>query len=223
MFRLPRVTLLLLTLAVGPARADEFRDLFNGRDLDGWVVDGPREFKDASGQMQPIWTVKDGMIACQGKGFGFLRYDRQQFGDFRWHVEYRLAPKGNSGLGIRTRVFDPKDSRGTRPSFYSYEIQIFDDAGKKPDRHSTGSLYRYVAPKSNPGKPAGEWNAFDVECVGPRIKIWLNGELIQDVDQSAIPEIRNKPLKGYVCVQNHGSKVEFRNLKIREIKSAGAR
>ena len=100
---------LLLALAAPSARADDFRDLFNGRDLDGWVIDGPKEYKGPDGKPLPLWAVKGGTIVCAGRGFGFLRYDRQQFDDFRLRVEYRLTPKGNSGLGVRTRVFDPKD------------------------------------------------------------------------------------------------------------------
>jgi hypothetical protein len=117
-------------------------------------------------------------------------------------------------------VFDPKKSKDTRPSFYSYEIQILDDAGKPATKHSTGSLYRYVAPKVNSVRPAGEWNAMDIECIGPHLRITLNGEEIIKVDQRTIDEIKNKPLKGYVCLQNHGKKIEFRNLRIREIKAA---
>ncbi len=211
--------LLVAVLAAAPARPDDARPLFNGRDLDGWVVDGPTEYKDAAGKKQPLWTVKDGLITCAGKGFGFLRYDKQQFGDFRLRVEYRLAAKGNSGLGVRTRAFDPKDSRGTRPSFYSYEIQLLDDAGKPPDKHSSGSLYRYVAPKSNPVKPAGEWNAIEVECAGPRIQVWINSTQVQDVDQTTVAEIKDKPLKGYVCLQSHSEKVEFRSVTLREIRA----
>src|SRR5438128_4814794 len=84
------------------APADEFRDLFDGKTLDGWVIDGPKDGKDG----KPIWALRDGMIVASGKAFGFLRYDRQTFGDFALRVEYRFAPaatardRGNSGLGI---------------------------------------------------------------------------------------------------------------------------
>ena len=57
---------------------------------------------------------------------------------FVFHVEFRMGPGCNSGLGIRTRPFDPARSRATRPSFFSYEIQLFDDAGKPVTTHSSG-------------------------------------------------------------------------------------
>jgi 3-keto-disaccharide hydrolase len=208
------VVVMVLAVAAG---AEESRELFNGKDLDGWVAEGVKEFKQ-HGKTVPVWSVKDGHLLCTGRGFGFLRYDREEFADFALHVEFKMAPKCNSGLGIRTRAFDPARSRATRPSFYSYEIQLTDDAGKPANTHSSGSLYRYVAPKMSAMKPAGEWNAIDVECRGPWIKVTLNGQEIIDVDQETIDALKDKPKKGYVCVQNHGGTIEFRNIRVSTIK-----
>jgi hypothetical protein len=196
--------------------------LFNGKDLDGWVAEGVKEYQDGD-TTKPIWSVKDGNLFCDGKGFGFLRYARREFADFALHLEYRMVKAGaacNSGVGIRTVPFDPKRSKDTRPSYACYEIQLLNDAGQKPTPHSTGSLYRYVAPTANPAKPAPEWNVLDVVCVGPRIQITLNGQKIIDVDQRTIDKIKNNPLKGYLCLQNHGGKIEFRNIEIEERAAA---
>jgi hypothetical protein len=186
--------------------------LFNGRDLSAWVIEGTKETKGEP--KQPIWSVRDGILHCQGSGFGFLRYDRE-FCDFVMHVEYRLTKGCNSGIGIRHAKYSGKAA--TRPSFSGYEIQLLDDGGKQPTKGSSASLYRYVAPKALPVKKPGEWNVIEIECRGPRIKITLNEELIQDVDQSTIDEIKNKPLCGYVSVQNHGKEIDFRNLWAREL------
>lgn len=217
-----RRLLLLLVLLVPVARADEIV-LFDGKSLDGWVAEGAKTVKAGDKQV-PVWTVKDGMIACAGGGFGFLRYEKKPFADFAFHVEYRFAPpsgpkgrRGNSGIGIRTVPFDPRESVKTRPSFAAYEIQLLDDADRKPDRHSTGSLYRYVAPSEQAAKPAPEWNSLDVECVGPRIRITLNGKKIIDLDQTKMKELRDKPLKGYLSLQDHGSRIDFRNIKVRDL------
>ncbi len=220
MSRLCRLLALLLVVPfLLRVVAAEPRELFNGKDLTGWVAEGVKEYKDGD-QVKQVWQVKDGLLHCDGKGFGFLRYTEREYADFRFALECRLAPKCNSGIGVRTVVFDAKKSKDTRPSSACYEIQLQDDAGKPPTKHGSGSLYRYVAPKSNPFKPAGEWNALVVECVGPQVRITVNGERIIDVDQSTIPELKNKPLKGYVCLQNHGGKIDFRNIKIEELKAA---
>jgi hypothetical protein len=192
--------------------------LFNGKDLSGWVVEGPKEYKDPQGHVRPMWTVQDGILSCAGKAFGFLRYEKQQFADFAMHVEYRMAPQGNSGIGIRTISFDAKRSRETRPSYACYEVQLLDDAGKPPTKYSSGSLYRYVAPRTNPVKPSPEWNEADVECRGPRIHVKINDQTVLDFDQNTDEKLKDKPLKGYVCLQSHTNKVEFRNVRIRELK-----
>ncbi len=210
---------LVCWLAPGALRGadDGFVDLFNGRDLTGWVVEGTKDLPDGS----PVWSVKDGLLLCgegNGKGFGFLRYDKP-VGDFLFHVEYRPAKKCNSGVGIRGVPFTGELM--TRPSHASYEVQILDDAGKPTNVNSSGALYDYVAPTANAAKPAGEWSTLDIECRGPKIKVTLNGQVVQDSDQTQIDAIKDKPLKGYCCVQNHGHGIEFRNIRWKVLDPAG--
>jgi hypothetical protein len=216
----PLVLSLALLGADGDAPPPNALTLFNGKNLSGWVIEGAREYKDASGKVQPNWKVEQGLLACAGKGFGFLRYDRQKFADFHFHVEYRMAARGNSGIGIRTIAFDPRRSMQTRPSMAAYEVQLLDDAGSAPSKKGTGSLYRYVAPTKNTVRPAGQWNVADIRCVGSNIEVNLNGERILAVNQETIEEIRMKPLVGYVCLQSHTYGVTFRNVWIEEIKAA---
>ena len=192
---------------------DGFVDIFNGRDLTGWVVDGRKTVNEGDKE-RPIWTVEDAIIVCEGRGGGFLRYDKK-LTDSVIHVEFRMCKGCNSGLGIRGVVFT--GSRNTRPSIAGYEMQIRDDAGKQPGKHSSGSLYRYVAPKTNATKPAGEWNVVEIECRGPKIRINLNGQTIHDLDQTTIEEIKNKPLSGYFSLQDHGKRIEYRNVRLKEL------
>ncbi|MGC8640565.1 MAG: 3-keto-disaccharide hydrolase [Isosphaeraceae bacterium] len=216
------ITYSLLLLALIADRPANEVVLFNGKNLEGWVAEGVSQYvKD--GKPHPVWSVRDGKLVCTGKGFGFLRYDLRPFSDFDFHVEFRMAPGCNSGLGIRTRPFDPARSRATRPSFYSYEIQLFDDSGTPPSPHSSGSLYRYVAPAKNAIRPAGEWNSVDIECAGPLIKVTMNGETIIDFNQQTAQTLRQKPLAGYLCLQNHGGKIEFRALRVRELAPSVSR
>lgn len=218
------ISSLLAGMACAVAAATCFADdndaltpLFDGKDLKGWVAEGATEYSQA-GQKHPMWTVEKGSLVTAGRGFGFLRYNKR-FSDFRLQVEYRMLGNANSGIGIRTAVYDPKKSTQTRPSFYSYEIQLLNDAGGKADNHSTGSLYRYVAPTKIAAKKAPEWNVVDIECVGPRIKISFNGEQVLDFDQATNDELKNKPLEGYICLQSHTNRTEFRRVAIQEIKA----
>jgi hypothetical protein len=134
-------------------------------------------------------------------------------------IEFQLGKKAdgepcNAGIGLRTGAFDRRRSRATRPSLRGYELQLLDDAGSPATTHSSGSLYRYVAPRENATRPAGEWNDLEVTVVGPRIRVVLNGRLIQDVDQETIPQIRTKPLSGFFSLQNHGGPARFRNIRV---------
>jgi hypothetical protein len=185
------------------------------------VIDGPTEYKDKADEnkVKPLWTVQDGLIRTAGGAFGFLRYD-QEYSDFILHVEYRLVKeKGvNSGIGIRTQKYDPKNGTASRPSFYSYEVQLLDDAGAKPTEHTTGSLYRYVTPTKTAHKPAPEWNAVEIECVGPRIRINFNGTDTLVFDQSKDEKLKSKPLAGYICLQSHSKQAEFKNVRIKPLK-----
>ncbi len=198
---------------------DGWIDLFNGKDMTGWVIDGPKEYKDKTdNKMKPLWEITDGLIHTSGKGFGFLRYDKE-YSDFRLLVEYRLSKEKevNSGIGIRTMIYDPKKSADTRPSIYSYEVQLMDDGDKTPNEHATGSLYRYVAPKKFAQKPAPEWNTIEIECIGSKIKVIMNGEEVLNFDQDSKEELKKKPLKGYICLQTHTANVDFRKVRIKDL------
>ena len=217
-------TMLLAYLAIvgppGTAAAAEpgFTDLFNGKDLSGWVIESHVD-SETHEDGRPVWSVKNGEIACDGLGFGFLRYAAEPFADCTLRLELQLLEHGkracNSGVGIRTCVFDRRRSPATRASIRGYELQLLDDFGEPVSEHSSGSLYRYVAPAENAIRPAGEWNELEITCIGPRIRVVLNGRTIQDFDQTSLPETRDKPLSGHVCLQNHGHLIRFRNVRIR--------
>ena len=119
----------------------------------------------------------------------------------------------------------PGRSRETRSSYAAFEVQLLDDAGSPPSAHGTGSFYRYKSPSSNPARPAPEWNTIEVECAGPRITIRVNGRTILETDQSEIADVttrpagvpapKDKPRRGYVALQCHSGRVEFRKVRIR--------
>lgn len=188
-----------------------FANAYNGSDLTGWHVE--------SGKLD-AWKANGEMISCVKPGGGYLALDRE-YGDFELKLEYRLPPAGNSGIGIRF-------PRGGWPSTMGMEVQLLDDAapryGKLKAEHKNGSIYTFVAPKSNPAKPAGEWNRITVRCQGPHVKVALNGVDIQDVnldEQTAkgkgeLP-LKQRPRRGLVGLQSHGDPVDFRNIEIREL------
>ncbi len=177
--------------------AQGFIPLFNGKDLDGWDIIGNSE----------AWQVKNGVIVCTGQGGGWLR-TRWEYDDFVFRLEWRIKKGGNSGVFFRSRPVGD-------PWVQGFEVQILDDGGQI-GKTNCGALYGVLAPKVNPVK-SGEWNTYEIRAIGDKVQVFFNGDLVHDVDLSQIPELANRPKRGYIGLQNHGDYVEFRNLRIKEV------
>ncbi|MCS7224518.1 MAG: DUF1080 domain-containing protein [Armatimonadetes bacterium] len=193
--------LLALTVIV-PAGVAEARDqgffpLFNGRDLDGWEVIGDAE----------AWSVKDGVIVCSGKGGGWLK-SKWEYDDFIFKVEWRISKGGNSGVFFRAEAVPDPWVRG-------FEVQILDDGGTV-GKTNCGALYGIAAPLKNLIRP-GEWNEYEIRAIGSHIQVYFNGVLVHDIKGDNLPEVKGRPLRGYIGLQDHGNYVEFRNPRILEV------
>ncbi len=179
--------------------------------LDGWwVKDGKKE----------AWVAENGMISCVQPGGGWLTSEKE-FGNFELSLEYRIPAGGNSGLGIRyPRVGDP--------AHVGMEIQILDDNAPEyrnlnPAQYN-GGIYYQAAPTAKPAKAPGEWNQYRVRAQGPHVQVWLNGVKIQDINVDEFKEgkgghmaLAQRPKSGHIGMQSHGHRVDFRNIKVREL------
>ena len=194
-----------LTIPDYPARltpeekAEGFELLFNGKDLDDWKVVGSAD----------AWSVEKGNIYCNGEGHGWIRPDAT-FGDFVLRLQYRISESGNSGIFLRT-------SEEGRPAYQGMEIQILDDWRSPATVKSTGAIYDVVAPKENPAKRAWSWHDVEASCIGPKVKVTLNGKPIIDCDMDAVPELKDRLRAGFIGLQNHHSVVEFRSVRVKTI------
>lgn len=198
-----------------PAGADKdagFTPLFNGRDLTGW-----KQYDSKN----KVWAVEDGMIVCQGRGGGWLGTERD-YADFELRLEYRLTPGGNSGVYLRA----PETGHISRVGM---EIQLLDDNhpryAKLDFYNYTGSIYHVVAPTRRAGKPAGQWNAMTIRARGPNVEVVLNGARIVDADLERCRKDRAVAKEhtglartaGRIGLQSHTDRVEFRNLRVKEL------
>jgi hypothetical protein len=214
-----------LLLAVPPgARAQEvpqYRDLFNGKDLTGWVnVNCDKE----------TWKVRDGMIVCNGKPTGVMRTEKQ-YENFVLHVEWmHLEAGGNSGCFVWAGG-TPKEGS---PFPKGIEVQMLEldwinlnkDKDGKP-RHEgyvSGELFGVGGNKIVPDNPRGErsmsyelrckgkgeWNTYDLVAVDGVLKLSVNGKFVNGISKA-------QQRKGYLCLESEGAEIHFRNIKIMEL------
>lgn len=200
-------TLILASLLAAPLMAAP-KQLFNGKNLDGWRMTGPGRF-----------VVESGNMVTEG-GMGLLYYERESFGDCMIRVVYSTA-SAHANSGVVIRLPEPP----TDPWYgvnNGYEVQI--DAGGD-DWHSTGAIYSISRVTSREQKPRGEWNTMEIELRGSVTRIRVNGKLVNEYTEGQpVPErkiwyepVRGpRPEKGYIGLQNHdaNSKVLFREISV---------
>jgi hypothetical protein len=200
-------------------RADRegFIPLFNGRDLGGW-------------QPAVNWVVEDGVLTLKNRSDRQEHNDNylwtnRQYGDFVLDLEFRVTRGTNSGVFLRTS--DPKD-----PVQTGIEIQVASSAPGRPlGRGGIGGIYDLVAPSANALKP-DDWNHYTITCQGPDIEVVLNGRRVSGANLELWTQARQnpdgsankfeKPLRefarrGFVGLQDHGTPVWYRNVRIRPL------
>jgi hypothetical protein len=208
---------LILGLALFPGRAmaDEWKQLFNGKDLTGWQHVGP------GGD-----TVEDGLIRTQG-GMGLLYWTGGKVGNCVIRVVYRFRDRNdNSGVFIRIPI-EPREE--WMPVHYGYEVQIDNEAPGEDEYHVTGTLYSLTKPLARPGKPGPEWNTMEITLDGPRTIVLVNGVKVTDYTEgqpvpprklSFEPQRGPRPLEGWFGLQNHSKDdiVFFKEVAIKPLK-----
>jgi type 1 glutamine amidotransferase len=210
-FRSIAIRPILATEVAAVRNAPRWRELFSGRDFEGW-------------QLKPeSWVVEDGALARKGGGD---IWTKEQFGDFVLDVEFKLDKETNSGIFFRTS--DLNDSVQT-----GIELQVLDSYGKdQPDKHDCGAIYDCLAPSKNTVRQPGEWNHVVLTCKGSKIYAMMNGEPIIDMDLDRWTEpgknpdgtpnkfktaYKDMPRRGYIGFQDHGKPVWYRNIYIKSL------
>lgn len=193
--------------------SDGFVELFNGKNLDGWVGN------------KTSYRAEDGMIIIDPKGSGGGNlYTEKEYGDFVFQFEFQLTPGANNGLGIHAPLTGDA-------AYVGKELQILDNTADKFANLEVyqyhGSVYGVIPAKRGFLKPVGEWNSQEVTVNHPHIKIILNGETILDGDyleasKSGTLDHKEHPglarSSGHIGFLGHGDVVRFKNIKIKELK-----
>ena len=212
-----------ILLAIGGIQATDvpvFQDLFNGKDLAGWVNvnTGP-----------DTWRVEKGMLVCSGNPIGVMRTDKQ-YENFVLHVEWmHTEPGGNSGMFLWS---GPRANPGS-PFPDGVEVQMLElewpnlhkqDGKTPPAAYVHGELFGVGKVKTVPDnargvrsmsienrcKGRGEWNTYDVVAVDGVIKLSVNGKFVNGISHTS-------QKKGYICMESEGAKIYFRNIRIMEL------
>ncbi len=192
--------------------------VYNISSLDNW-----RGYKKDSVPEQ--WVNEDEQtIHLTGGGAGDL-ITREQYGDFVLTMEWKISPKGNSGVMYRV-------SEGDGPTYFTGpEMQVLDNAVAGGDlMHSAGADYALHAPSEDNTRPVGEWNEVRMVVDGPHVEYWLNGvqqcsyELWSEDWNARVAASKFKEWpgfgmnkRGHIALQDHGNPVWYRNIHIRSL------
>lgn len=223
MQRIAATSALILVLAGIKLRGGpvpEFRDLFNGKDLAGWIN---------VNTAPDTWKVSNGELICSGHPIGVMRSARQ-YENFVLHVEWmHMEPGGNSGVFVWSSAQPNPQSR--LPD--GVEVQMLElewpelhvqDGVRPPLAYVHGELFGVNGVKTTPDNPRGtrsmsvenrclgrgKWNTYDVVAVDGVIKLSVNGKFVNGISRST-------QKKGYLCMESEGAEIHFRNIKIMEL------
>ena len=200
-------------------RAAGWQLLFDGNSLEGW--------RGYNSEFMPTgWSVENGLLTRTGPGGDIIT--EQQFGDFELYLEWLVGPGGNSGVLVRAVEGQEEVYHGAP------EMQILDDAGHPDGRSpltSAGSNYGLHGAPRGIVKSAGEWNSSRIVVVNNQVEHWLNGDKVVEYELGSADWLRRvanskfaqwpaygRASRGHIGIQDHGDRVSFRNLKVREIK-----
>lgn len=215
----------LLSAGVFPAAEDDgFKSIFDGKTLTGWVQQGGKA----------IYKVENGEVvgtAVPDTPNSFL-CTRKHYGDFVLELEFKVDSSLNSGVQIRSHVYE-KDTtieiRGKKRkkkagTVYGYQVEI-----DPSERAYSGGVYDEARRgwlndlgNNEAARKAfrqGEWNKFRIVCKGESIKTWLNGVPAADLKDSMTP-------RGFIALQVHGvgkhkdrvgKQVRWRKIRLKEL------
>jgi len=204
----------ILLLAPLPAAEDGFVSLFDGKTLKGWSLVEKRD----SGRG---YIAEDGLLVCPADGGGNLLTDRD-FANFVFRFEFRMEPGGNNGVGIRAPLSGDIAYSGMEIQILDHDHERYKGRLKPTQYH--GSIYDVFPAKTGALKPAGQWNEEEITANGRRVTVKLNGTVIVDADLDSVTDeaVRKKHpglarTSGRIGFLGHGTRVEFRNLRVREL------
>ena len=206
---------------------DGWQLLFDGLSTDKWHSYGGKPVGNA-------WTISGGALHFDGsQKKDTIAQDivsNEEFENFHLKLEWKVDSNGNSGIMF---YVNEDTAINKKPYWTGPEMQVLDNAGH-PDakilKHRAGDLYDLISSSKETVKPALEWNQAEIKSVNGKLDFYLNGENVVSTQMwddnwkkmIAASKFRQWPgfgtyKKGKICLQDHGDKVWFRNIKIKKL------
>jgi hypothetical protein len=187
-----------------------FRSLFDGKSFAGWE-------SGTSAPLESCWKIEQGQLVCTGEKGPWLR-TLEEHGDFNLRLEYQVSPGGNSGVYVRV----PRDGNHHRENDQQpaagFEVQILDDAHPMyrslKDFQYCASVYDFVGANPRNSKPAGRWNTLEINCRGGHVTTVHNGAIVTNLSDETVPGFGLRLKRGFLGLQNHSTRVAFRNVRL---------
>jgi len=201
-------------------RRDGWLLLFDGKTHAGWMN---------SDRTNPRTPVIDGALNPHRAGH-YMLVHTQQWENFILSLDFKISPKCNSGIFVRTSSLTPR--AGKDVGFNGIEIAIDDTT--TAGFTDTAAVYDLSKPTRNVMRPVGEWNHIEITCRDTLIEVVLNGAKVNSVDLAKFVEphkrpdgtahkfdiaYRDHPRRGYIGLQDHGSPCWFKNIKLKPLDS----
>ena len=186
---------------------DGFVSLFNGKDLTGWSVKGG----DAK------YAVEDGCIVgtVNDPQRNTFLCSEKEYENFIFKVEFKYDQNFNSGIQFRSKARPD----GDRQTVYGYQCEM-DPGGMTAAVYDESRRNRWLnvvtdelREKTKKPFKEGDWNEIEIQCVGPSLRTWLNGQPVTDIYDTVTGS-------GFFGLQVHaaqGGQVRWRNIRIKEL------
>jgi hypothetical protein len=206
----------LASVGVAQEKADGSVKLFNGKDLTGW-----KTYLDPRGNKKPeeIWTIKDGVIICEGSVNGYLLTEKE-YENYVLRLEWRWGEKmtrgRNSGVFVHVTGPDkiwPKSIEAQLMANRAGDFWLVDGfkLNIDPARKDPNQARHFFRTKDNVEKPLGEWNTYEITCDGDKVKLVINGQPVNEGSGSELT-------KGKILLQSEGAEIHFRNIELKPLK-----
>jgi hypothetical protein len=202
--------LLLLLFLFAPEST--FKPIFNGHSLEGWHLENGKG---------PGYLAQDDHIVCPKEGGGNL-FTEREYANFILRFEFLLTEGANNGIGIRAPYEGDAAYKGMEIQILDNDAEVY--KGKLRPAQYHGSIYDVVAAKTGFLKPTGEWNQEEIKAEGRHITVTLNGHEIVNANLDEVTDpatLAKHPglqrTTGHIGLLGHGTRVEFRNLRVKEL------